>query len=90
MKVEKCDKIKGELPLAPTDPWRGLGTENPATRAHLLIKTPPKLLCFKKKSNQPHVIIGGLGNLWGMNACSNTIHMLSLASWGRVQEHVGE
>jgi hypothetical protein len=34
MKVEKCDKKKGELPLAPADPGRGLSTEKLATEAH--------------------------------------------------------
>jgi hypothetical protein len=53
MKVEKCDKKKGELPLAPADPWKGLGTENPATRALWLIKTTPKSLCFKKFQSIP-------------------------------------
>jgi hypothetical protein len=34
MKVKKCDKKKSKLPLTPADPWKGLGTETPPTRAY--------------------------------------------------------
>jgi hypothetical protein len=41
-RVIKCDKKKVSNQLAPADPWRGLGTETPPTRAHWLIKIPPE------------------------------------------------
>jgi hypothetical protein len=88
--VNKRDKKKSELPLAPAALGRGLGTENPPTKAQWLIKTPPKSLYLKKKFHQSHVIIGGLGSLWGMNACfkHNTYALPSFM--GRVEEHIGE
>jgi hypothetical protein len=61
IKVKICDKKKSELPLAPADPWRGLGTETPPTRAHWLIKIPPKSFFFSNKIQSTPRDHGGLG-----------------------------
>jgi hypothetical protein len=62
-KVKKCDRKNCKLPLAPSDPWRGLGAETPSTRAHRLVQNPKNTLRIKNKFNHPHVIMGDLGTL---------------------------
>jgi hypothetical protein len=63
IKEIKYDKKKCKLPLAPTDPWRGLGAEPPPTRAHWLVQNPKNTLKIKVKFNHLHMIMGDLGTL---------------------------
>jgi hypothetical protein len=62
-KVIKCDKKEFQLPLAPTDPWRGLGAEPPHQGSLVGAKskkyTQNKIEIF----NHPHLIIGDLSTL---------------------------
>jgi hypothetical protein len=46
MKVRKCDKKKSELPLAPDDPLRGLGTEIPPYQGSLVDQNPTIITLF--------------------------------------------
>jgi hypothetical protein len=48
MKVNKYDIKKSELLLAPTDPWRGLGTE-PPYQGLLVDQNPTKIIFFSNK-----------------------------------------